>query len=37
MTDDYDTNPDARELLETSMPSKLPILLASAKADKLGE
>jgi hypothetical protein len=36
MTDEYETNPDARELLETSMPSKLPILLASAKADKLG-
>jgi TetR/AcrR family transcriptional regulator len=36
MTDEFDTNPDARELLETSMPSKLPILLAAAKADKLG-
>jgi TetR/AcrR family transcriptional regulator len=36
MTDEYDTNPDARELLETAMPHKLPILLAGAKADKLG-
>jgi TetR/AcrR family transcriptional regulator len=36
MTDEFDTNPDARELLETSMPSKLSILLAAAKADKLG-
>ena len=27
MTDDYETNPDARELLQTSMPDKLPMLL----------
>jgi TetR/AcrR family transcriptional regulator len=35
MTDEYKTNPDARELLETAMPHKLPILLAGARADKL--
>lgn len=27
MLDEYDTNPDARELLEISMPDKLPVLL----------
>jgi TetR/AcrR family transcriptional regulator len=27
MTDEFDTNPDARELLETAMPDKLPVLL----------
>lgn len=27
MTDEYDTNPDARELLETAMPDKLGLLL----------
>jgi len=37
MTDEYETNPDARELLETAVPHKLPILLGAAKADKLGE
>jgi TetR/AcrR family transcriptional regulator len=37
MTDEYDTNPDARELLQTAMPNKLPILLAGAAADKLGQ
>jgi TetR/AcrR family transcriptional regulator len=36
MTDEYETNPDARELLETAIPHKLPILLAGATADKLG-
>jgi TetR/AcrR family transcriptional regulator len=36
MTDEYDSNPDARELLETAMPTKLSILLAGAAADKLG-
>jgi TetR/AcrR family transcriptional regulator len=36
MTDEYDTNPDARELLQTAVPNKLPILLAAAGADKLG-
>jgi TetR/AcrR family transcriptional regulator len=37
MTDEYETNPDARELLETAVPHKLPILLAGAAADKLGQ
>jgi hypothetical protein len=27
MTDDYDTDPDARELLEGSLQTKLPLLL----------
>jgi TetR/AcrR family transcriptional regulator len=36
MTDEYETNSDARELLETAVPHKLPILLAGARADKLG-
>ena len=37
MTDEYETNPDARELLQTAMPNKLPILLAGAAADKLDQ
>jgi TetR/AcrR family transcriptional regulator len=37
MTDEYETNPDARELLETAVPHKLPILLAGAAADKLSQ
>jgi hypothetical protein len=28
MTDEYDTNPDAREMLEGSLGAKLPLLLA---------
>jgi AcrR family transcriptional regulator len=32
MTDEYQTNPDARELLEIAMPSKLPLLLNGAGA-----
>ena len=34
MTDEYETNPDARELLETSMPHKLPLLLNVAQAER---
>jgi TetR/AcrR family transcriptional regulator len=30
MTDEYETSPDARELLETAMPKKLPMLLRLA-------
>jgi AcrR family transcriptional regulator len=35
MTDEYDTNPNARELLETAMPTKLGLLLTRARAEKL--
>jgi AcrR family transcriptional regulator len=37
MTDEYETNADARELLQTAVPNKLPILLAGAAADKLSQ
>jgi TetR/AcrR family transcriptional regulator len=33
MADDYDTNPDARELLETAMPHKLAVLRGLIPAD----
>jgi AcrR family transcriptional regulator len=36
MTDEYDSDPNARELLETAVPTKLGILLTGAKAEKLG-
>ena len=35
MADEYDTNPDARELLETAMPTKLGLLRGLAGADKI--
>jgi TetR/AcrR family transcriptional regulator len=35
MTDEYDTNPDARELLETAMPTKLAVLRGITSADKI--
>jgi hypothetical protein len=31
MTDEYETNPNARELLETAMPDKLSVLLHVSK------
>ena len=33
MTDEYDTNPDARELLETAMPTKLGLLRGMTSSD----
>jgi TetR/AcrR family transcriptional regulator len=35
MTDEYETNADARELLETAMPTKLGLLRGLAGADKI--
>ena len=35
MADEYDTNPDARELLETAMPTKLGLLRGLAGTDKI--
>jgi TetR/AcrR family transcriptional regulator len=35
MADEYETNPDARELLETAMPTKLGLLRGLANADKI--
>jgi TetR/AcrR family transcriptional regulator len=35
MTDEYDSNPDARELLETAMAHKLPLLLSGARAENV--
>jgi AcrR family transcriptional regulator len=34
MTDEYDTNPNARELLETAMPEKLGLLRGITNGDK---
>jgi AcrR family transcriptional regulator len=34
MTDEYETNRDARELLETAMPHKLPLLLNGTQAPR---
>jgi len=35
MTDEFDTNPDARELLETAMPTKLAVLRGITGAAKI--
>jgi TetR/AcrR family transcriptional regulator len=35
MPDEYDTSPDARELLETAMPNKLAVIRGLTAADKI--